>query len=388
VTTDRLYLRLSSFYFAYFLMLGVFAPFFGLYLKGKSFSSFEIGALLAIVPVVRTLVPGLWAWLADHYGRRRSLVRWTTAAATLACIGLVLGDSFSWLFLVLLVLNVFWCAALPLVEATTFGLLKGQLGAYGRIRVWGSASFVLAVLAVGPTLDWAGVGVLPFILVALFALMVAAAWWLPPDQPHPHHDGQPSLTGILRRPEVLALFAGCFLMSAAHGPYNAFYSIYLVDLGYSKTAVSWLWTISVVAEIGVFLWMPRILTRFSIPGVIGFSLGCAVVRFLAIGWFAVAPAVVAAAQLLHAATFGAHHAAALAATYHFFQGRYQARGQALYTALGFGAGGAAGSFASGWLWDRIGPSMTYTAGAGAALLALIVVVSWLRVPARAGAATA
>jgi PPP family 3-phenylpropionic acid transporter len=385
MSAGRLYLRLSSFYFAYFLMLGAFAPFFGLYLKGLSLSSFQIGVLLAIVPVVRTLFPGLWAWVADYHGRRRTLVRSTTVAATVACMGLLLGDTFGFLFAVLVVLNVFWCAALPLVEATTFGLLGGRLGDYGRIRVWGSASFVLAVLVLGPILDWAGVRILPSILVALFALLAGAAWLLPPDQPHDHHAGQASLKGILRRPEVLALFAGCFLMSLAHGPYHAFYSIHLVDLGYSKTAVSWLWTISVVAEMGVFLWMPRVLTRFSIPGVIAFSLGCAVVRFLAIGWLGDLPAVLATAQLLHAATFGAHHAAALAATYHFFQGRYQTRGQALYTALGFGAGGATGVFVSGWLWDHIGPALTYTAASGAALLALIVVVSWLRLPERAAA---
>ena len=136
-----------------------------------------------------------------------------------------------------------------------------------------------------------------------------------------------SLGRILRRPEVVALFVACFLMSLAHGPYNSFYSIHLVDLGYSKTAVSWLWTISVVAEIGVFLWMPHLLRRVSIANVIAFSLGCAVVRFLLIGWLAQVPAALVVAQLLHAATFGAHHAAALAAIHHFFRGRFQARGQ-------------------------------------------------------------
>ena len=51
------YLRLSGFYFAYFLMLGAFAPFFGLYLKGLGFASVQIGMLLAIMPVVRTALP-------------------------------------------------------------------------------------------------------------------------------------------------------------------------------------------------------------------------------------------------------------------------------------------------------------------------------------------
>jgi PPP family 3-phenylpropionic acid transporter len=387
MTQRALYFRLSLFYFVYFLMLGAYAPFFGLYLKTLGFASFDIGVLLALVPVVRAFVPTLWAWAADHQGERRHLVRWTTAAATIACAGLLLSTGFWWLFLVLVVLNIFWCGALPLVEATTFGLLKGRLGDYGRIRVWGSLSFVLAVLALGPLLDRAGVRTLPWALVALFGLMAGASWLLPSDRMPPHHGEHVPLGRVLWRPEVIALFTACFLMSLAHGPYNSFYSIHLVDLGYSKTAVGWLWTLSVVAEIGVFLWMPRILRRLSIPSVIAFSLGCAVVRFLLIGWGAQFPGVAAAAQLLHAATFGAHHAAALAAIHHFFQGRHASRGQALYTGVGFGAGGAAGAFLSGWLWDHVGPGLTFSFGAVAALVAFGIVIARLRLPtvAHAGA---
>ena len=385
IPVHPLYLRLSGFYFAYFLMLGAFAPFFGLYLKDLGFSSLEIGVLLAIVPVVRTALPTVWGWIADHYGHRRALIRFTSVAAALVCAGLLAGTSFGWLFAVLLLLNVFWCAALPLVEATTFGLLKGRLGDYGRIRVWGSVSFVLAVLALGPALDRAGVGILPAVLVVLFAAVAASAWLLPADEAPAHHEEHASLGRILRRPEVAALFVACFLMSLAHGPYNSFYSIHLVDLGYSKTAVSWLWTISVVAEIGVFLWMPHLLRRVSIASVIALSLACAVVRFLLIGWLAQVPAALVVAQLLHAATFGAHHAAALAAIHHFFRGRFQARGQGLYTALGFGAGGAAGAVLSGWLWDHVGAGLTFTFAAAAALVALVIVLARLRLPAVAHA---
>ena len=104
---------------------------------------------------------------------------------TLVCCGLLFGTSFGWLFAVLLLLNVFWCAALPLVEATTFGRLKGRMGDYGRIRVWGSVGFVLAVLAIGPALDRAGVGILPAVLVVLFAFVAVSAWLLPRTRP-PH----------------------------------------------------------------------------------------------------------------------------------------------------------------------------------------------------------
>jgi len=223
-------------------------------------------------------------------------------------------------------------------------------------------------------------------LVTLFALCALAAWALPVDQVPPHHEDHARLREIVRRPEVVALFAACFLMALAHGPYNTFYSIHLVDIGYSKSSVGWLWALSVVGEVFVFLLMPRLMQRFTIPAIIMFSLGCAVVRFLLIGWFAQSLALMVLAQLMHAATFGAHHAAALAAIHHLFRGRTQARGQALYTSLGFGAGGAAGGFASGWLWQHTTPALTFTFAAGAALLALLVVAGRLRPSALAQSA--
>jgi PPP family 3-phenylpropionic acid transporter len=383
---QQLQFRLASFYFAYFLMLGGIAPFFSLYLNKLGFSGVQIGILLALMPLARVVAPPAWAWLADHQGSRRSLVRITTAAAAVSCAGFLFAKSFAALFVVIVFLNVFWCAALPLVEATTMAHLKGRLGDYGRIRVWGSVSFVLSVVALGQILDRTGILWLPVMLLVLFTVNAMAAWILPVDRAHAHHEEHAPLVETLRRPEVLALFAACFLMAAAHGPYNTFYSIHLVEHGYSKSAVGWMWALSVLAEIMVFLLMPRLLRRFSIPAIMSFSLGCAVVRFLIVGWFTQYVVLTALAQTMHAATFGAHHAAALAAIHQFFRGRTQSRGQALYTSFGFGAGGVLGGLASGWLWQHTSPAVTFSCASGVALIALLVVASRLRMVAPAHAA--
>jgi PPP family 3-phenylpropionic acid transporter len=375
---QQLHFRLSSFYFVYFLMLGGIAPYFSLYLRKLGFSGVQIGTLLALMPLARVFAPTAWAWLADHQGSRRPLVRLSTAAAALACCGLLVAKSFGALFIVILLLNVFWCAALPLVEATTMGHLKGRLGDYGRIRVWGSVSFVISVVVLGQILDRTSILWLPALLVLLFSLNAAAAWALPVDRAAPHHEEHAGLRQIMRRPEVVALFIACFMMAVAHGPYNTFYSIHLVETGYSKASVGWFWALSVIAEIAVFLAMPRLLQRFTIPSIIVFSLGCAVLRFLIIGWLADNTVLMAFAQIMHAATFGAHHAAALAAIHQFFRGRTQSRGQALYTSLGFGAGGVVGGFLSGWLWETAGAGVTFSFAAGAALVAMWVVAVRMR----------
>ena len=82
------------------------------------------------------------------------------------------------------------------------------------------------------------------------------------------------------------------------------------------------------------------------------------------------------AQTLHAATFGSFHAAAIHLVHQYFTGRHQGRGQALYSSLSFGAGGALGSLVSGSLWEVPGPLVTFLVAAGFSLTAFAVVWLW------------
>ena len=106
--------------------------------------------------------------------------------------------------------------------------------------------------------------------------------------------------------------------------------------------------------------MPWLMRRFSLPQILAVSLACAVLRFLLIGWGVDVLALILLAQTLHAITFGAFHAAAVALVHHFFAGRHQARGQALYGSLTYGAGGMLGGLASGPLWQHWGAAAMYS----------------------------
>jgi len=178
---------------------------------------------------------------------------------------------------------------------------------------------------------------------------------------------------VLGRSDVLAFFGACMCMAAAHGAMYAFYSIYLEAAGYSKAMIGALWTLGVVAEVVVFLRLPQLMRRFSLRALLIASFLCAAVRFAAIGWAVDMLAVLAVAQLLHAATFGAFHAASIAAVHRLFPGRIAGRGQALYSSLTYGVGGAAGTLLAGWTWESLGatPSFLLSAIFGAVGAALI-----------------
>jgi PPP family 3-phenylpropionic acid transporter len=161
-------------------------------------------------------------------------------------------------------------------------------------------------------------------------------------------------------------------MSAAHGPFYVFYSIHLVNHGYDKTAVGLLWSLGVVAEIAAFVAMPRLLKYWSIRRILLISFIVAILRFLLIGWFADVFVMLLLGQAMHGATFGAHHAASVAALNQWFAAGQQARALALYGSVSFGAGGMLGNLLSGISWEMFGPGVTFS---GAAILAAVGLAS-------------
>jgi PPP family 3-phenylpropionic acid transporter len=159
------------------------------------------------------------------------------------------------------------------------------------------------------------------------------------------------------------LIAAGFCNAVAHGALYAFLSLHLEREGYSATMIGVLWTLGVLAEIVVFLCLPQLFRRFALSTILSFSMGSGVIRFLAIGWAADQLWIVLPAQLLHAATFGSFHAAAVAAVHRVFPENAQARGQTLFSSVTYGAGGAAGALAAGVLWEAGGPALAFSASA-------------------------
>ena len=372
-----IHLNLSAFYFFYFAYLGAFAPFFALYLTSVGMTAVEIGVLMALPQLTRILAPHLWGWLADHTGRRIGVVRISGAAGMIAFLGVFTGDSFALLFVVLFAMMFFWSAALPLVEATTLSKLGDDTARYGRIRVWGSVGFIAAVVAVGYLIDATGAHSVLWVIAGLMAGMLLLSFTLAEARPEPHESDDLPVWQIVRKPVVLAVIGASALMAAAHGPYYTFYTIHLVDHGYSKSAAGWLWALGVICEIGIFIWMSRLYRAFTLRSILIASTLLAALRFVVIGWGADSIVLLLAAQTLHAASFGSFHAAAIGVVHKLFRGRHQARGQAIYGSLAYGLGGAAGGLASGYAWGGLGPALTFTLAAGCGLLAAAVLWRWL-----------
>ena len=370
------YWRLSAYYFAYFAFLGLFSPYFGLYLQSRAFSAWDIGLLMSQMQLMRLFGPYLWGALADRLGKRLFVIRLTSVGTLVAFSAFFWIKRFDAYMAAMAILAFFWSASLPLVEALTFDHLRENAARYSRVRLWGSVGFIAAVLASGALLDFLPLDAVLWFTVASLLAIVVSSMSVPDAAAHQSHEDSAPVAAILTLPSVRALLAAGLCMQAAHGAMNIFYSIYIAGLGYSKSVVGGLFSLGVVAEIAMFFFMSRVMRRYSLRRILIASFAVAVGRFLLIGWFATLPVLIFA-QTLHSLTFGAFHAASIAAINHWFRGSARARGQALYSSLAFGAGGLLGGLASGWSWDHLGGAMAFTLSSLFALIGLVLVVKWV-----------
>ncbi|MDX2506679.1 MAG: MFS transporter [Gammaproteobacteria bacterium] len=368
------YWRLSSFYWFYFATLGAFIPYWGLYLSNAGFNALEIGQLVAVIMATKIVAPYLWGWIADRRGNRLMIIRFGAILAALGYAGIFLADTFWWLFLILLVFSFFWNAILPQFEALTFNHLDKQEHQYSWVRIWGSVGFISAVTTTGMLLTSVSIRYLPLVILLLLTGIAVSTFMVSDHAGKRLQSDHQPLTDILKNKQVFALLLACLLVQASHGPYYTFYSIYTESHGYGKSWIGILWAIGVLSEVVAFIMMPWLVKRFGLRTLLLTSLFSGSLRWFLIGYFIDNVFVTTFAQVFHASTFGVYHAVAIAYIHRYFKGKNQGKGQALYSSVSFGAGGALGSLYGGYLWESAGASMTFSIAAVFSFLAFVI--SW------------
>lgn len=359
----------SLFLFAHYAHAGTFVTYVSLFFAARGLSVPEIGVLMSLIQVMKIFGPNLWGWVADHTQQRVLVLRATAFCSCLIFTGLFFGHTFTQFLVLMIALNLFSGALTPLAEALVLSEMRGDISHYGRIRLWGSIGFIVAVMVASYGLEWFGVDSFPWIAFGMLLCVFAASLRLREGPRVETAHATPPLLGVLRQPEVAAFFASTALMVAAHTSLYVFYSLYLERLGYSKPVIGVMWSLGVVAEIVFFYFQAMFVRRFGARRMMMFAFAVAVLRFAMIGAGGEWIVVLVVAQLLHSVTFAVHHAAALGAMQRWFSGPLQARGQALYISIAYGVGGALGGLFMAACWDRIGPSAMYYAAALLSLLA-------------------
>jgi PPP family 3-phenylpropionic acid transporter len=369
--------RLRVVYFLYYGGVGTLMPYFGAYLRGLGFSGGVIGTIQMVPSLLAPAVAIGWATYADHHATPARALRRASALAAVACLLLPFARAPWQVGAVMALMALGSAAVVPLTDSITLEHCRENPGvSYARVRLFGSLGFIVLTLGVGRLLTLRGARpadvVVPLVTAASvlgYALVARGA-----PQP-PHHGERPAPGGLLAlaRDRGLLLFLGAAAIHwAACAPYHLFFGVHVRDLGLSPDVTGIGMGIGVVAEIVALLLFPRIEPRVSQRTLFAIAFLGSAVRWTIMSRVTGAAAV-AGLQAFHGLSFGLFWGTAMKGIAALVPARLRATGQALFTAVVFGGGNAAGYALSGMGYDRFGGvGPVFAAAAVAELLALAV----------------
>ncbi len=272
ITGPSLARRLAFLYAALFLVVGCYLPYLPVWLQWRELSADQIAVLLAAPLYVRVLFTPTISFAADRLGNRRLILILLAWGSLASFVLLWLSAGFWQMLLASVVLAVNWTTIMPLTETVAItGIRRAGLD-YGRVRLWGSLSFIAASLGAGFVIQYWGAGaVLPMLLLAT-SLMVIGSYLIPRDlggapAPSPAapvrrlriRDG----FALAHAPLFLVFLLAASMIQASHALLYAFGSLHWRAQGFSAGTVGALWSIGVVAEVVLFAASGRVITRIG-----------------------------------------------------------------------------------------------------------------------------
>ncbi|WP_022940882.1 3-phenylpropionate MFS transporter [Psychromonas hadalis] len=305
---------LTTYFINFYFIWGVFLPFWGIWLTGQGVSTEQVGLLFSIGLVLRfvsslTILPRVSKGSATL-----KLIRILAFIILLCFASLFYLKGYLWLATLTLLINFMMAPMMPLGDIIGSRLVKQIQLDYGRVRLWGSLSFIAGSTIVG----WL---VVDFGLQAILALIVfmSAVMWAftlanlsPPlvDESKEKIEHKPSLWRMLKKPELLLFLLIVGFIQGSHGAYYAFSTIYWDSVGLSGSSIAWLWTIGVFAEVLIFRFNSKLFGNWSIKQMLLLALIGGIIRWAT---FSMTEnfILLAMIQTFHGLTFAVTHLAAI-----------------------------------------------------------------------------
>lgn len=375
---NSLPVRVGLLFATQFLTLGIFLPFFPIFLADKGLDDTRIGFILATPLAIRIAASPIIAAIADRYGRRVLVLTITAAASSIGFAAYAFADGFIALFAVSVFASIFSGSIIPLSDAYAMDAVRNGTGDYGRMRLWGSIAFVLATLAGGMALEVLPSSLVPFGLALSMAATALVALTLPELG---HREENVAVASgparSLRNPVFLTVLLAVGIIQGSHAVYYGFGSLHWQRAGISETMIGGLWVVGVIVEIGLFAVATRLRGIFSPLMFIGIGGLAAILRW-AMFPFAEGLGSAFALQLLHGLTFGATHLGMIGFIASAIPAKRAATAQGLASTFG-GVATALGTLAAGPFYNAdpviAFESMAVSSAIAVMLLAIVAMLT-------------
>ena len=377
--------RVAAFLGAYFAANAINA-FMPLWFADRGLSASAIGQVLGAAALLRVLAGPGWGNVADRIGQRRPVLFFAAVCACGLGASYAAASGFLPLLLIATAQGIASSAINPLADSLALALAREGRIEYGPVRAIGSATFMVATAAAGWLLNRVGSWMVPWLLAVGYGASAVLSLSLP-EAATPPAAAHPFAGLMLLRNQAFRLAVGCTaLIQGAHAAYYGFAALFWRSQGMSDTVIGLLIAEGIVAEILLFARGGRLVERLGPAGLTACAAGASVVRWTVTAMAPPLP-VLAAMQLLHAATFAMQHLSAMLVLSRFVPPERAATAQGLHAALGYGAPTGLMMLLSGWLYARYG-GLAFLAMAALGGSALVLVDPLTRVTNRPAIALA
>ena len=307
--------RLATFYAASFSALGVFLQFFPAWMNEvQGFGERDIAVVLSAVTIARTVAGPLWAQSADRRGDARRVLRILSAGSVGAFALFAFAPSLVGAWCVALAFGCLYAPMHSIVDATAVREGARHGFSFGRLRMVGSLSFLVAILAVGAWLERAPTGDVYWILLGCLVATAIAGRFVPRGAaPAESGDAPPvSWRRLLRSRPFVALLVCSALIQGSHAVYYQLSTVHWGEHGIDTSIAAALWAEGVLAEIVLFYVARDTLDRLRPTTLLLLGGFAAVARWVILG-ATTDVAALFAVNWLHAFSFAATYLGAIRA---------------------------------------------------------------------------
>jgi len=327
--------RLSSNVFSTFLVIGCYVPFLPVWLQGRGLNADQIGMIFAAALWAKIPVGLLISSLADHSGQRKWLLLAIAGATLAGFLSFPLLDGFTAILIGWIFVGTLLTTMIPLSDSLAVTAIRRFDLNYGRIRRWGSISFIGVSIIGGAWLDGRDSEAVLSLLIATSAVMVISTVTLPDLREQPRPGRRPALFDLIRSPTFMIFVVTAATLQASHAALYGFATLQWVAAGISKTVIGLLWAEGVLVEIGLLTFASAVLRHVGVPRLLMLAGVAGIVRWSVLGTTSWLPALVAV-QALHALTFAGTLVAAIGFISKTVPADQSATAQGLYDGLAMG----------------------------------------------------
>jgi PPP family 3-phenylpropionic acid transporter len=384
---------LTLFWFIYFGSLGIFYPYFSLYLRENAgLSGTQLGIILAISPLVGMIAQPLWGQVADRTGARSRLLACLTLGTALGYVGLGLAQGFWHILIAMAALAAVGTAIFPLMISVSLAILRDAgRHAFGRVRVWGTVGYFILVLvfpwlleshqatsvvrSAAGQISQPGLGLMFPITAALVLVSAAIGFFLPQKGAVALRAKRGDWRELARnRPFIRFLFFALTAHFLMHGPMWLF-PLFVRSRGGDLDTIRAMWILMLTFEVPLVLLTGSGLKRLGARGLLAVGVFAGGVRWTLCAIFT-DPLLLFGVQALHGVTVVGLNLGSPLYLDTVAPERLRSTAQGILSMVGMGIAGIASNTAAGWLVDHGGTDTLYLI-CGVGSLALGVMTGWL-----------